>query len=60
MFVGRQQGNALLNLLPSQQEGREGAEGHLSPASGLRKGISGLGMGILHPHLHTAWEADNG
>lgn len=54
VFVGRQRGNALLNPLPGQQEGRAGAKGHLSPASGLGKRISGLGMGILHPHLHTA------
>lgn len=58
MFVGSQQGNALLNLLPSQQEGRVTAKGHPSPASGLGKGISGFGMEILHPHLHTLQQRD--
>jgi len=45
--VGRQQGNALLNLSVcySRRKRRAGTDGHPSPASGSEKGVSGLAKG---------------
>lgn len=48
--MGRQQGNALLNLLISllgRRKGRAGTKGHPSPASGGRQGRSAPAVFLL-------------